>query len=156
MFKGTAEIVLTKNDGTQRKITENNMFTNAIENILTPPSWWFALESSSGVNGANFSGYLKGVLPIYKNLLGGIMLFENPLEENVDNIFPPISNNNLGYAGNTANANKDNNCLGSYNEYESGIQDDGSYTHCWEWNTSQTTRRNGVDSKVFWGKTPPS
>lgn len=141
MLKGQAEIILTNADGTEQRIVEDNMFTNALKNLV---------ESSKpytyGQTGDGYTKYLSSITPAWKHMLGGVLLFRDPIPEDVDTIIPPNGNKNTGYASNTANAVATNNLLGSYNTYESGPTDDGKgYTHVWEWNTSQA---NGTTSCI--------
>lgn len=140
MLKGQAEIILTNADGTEQRMMEDNMFTNAINNLVNCSQFYFLHNKND-----SYAKYLSSLTPIWKHLLGGILLFRDPIPEDVNTIIPPNGNKNTGYASNTANAIATNNLLGSYNEYESGLMDDGSYRHVWEWNTSQA---NGTTSCI--------
>lgn len=127
-MKGYTKIELTDVKTGEKKVVEHkNMVTNAMNDLskgfqfLKPPlaSNWFDSE-----------GYFA------KSAFGGIFLFESSLNDDPDDYLIPDSNNVVGYGCALAN-NTINTMMGSYNATESGVQDDGSYKHVWDFTTEQ-------------------
>ena len=71
--------------------------------------------------------------PISNTLLGGILLFEEELEENPQNFYAPLTNNIIGYSNRSVNPS-DNVKRGSFNSVESGYNDH-SYKFVYDFNT---------------------
>lgn len=141
MLKGQAEIILTNADGTEQRFVEDNMFTSALQNIIDGANMLLLMQPNTSM-----SKILRAITPAYKHLLGGILLFEDPIPEDADMILPPVGNKNTGYADDGAHALANNNLLGSYNAYESGATEDGKgWKSVWEWNTAQA---NGKTSCI--------
>lgn len=149
MIKGHAVIELKNmQTGEVQRIEHDNMITNGIKYALTP---WLGKHSFANLGSAtqifpdgNTEDRKKNNKSIMNHLLGGIFLFQNPLEENVDNIEFPTDNPLTGKASWDAYNGADT-YRGTYNENESGLQDDGSYRHTWDFSTSQA---NGQISAV--------
>jgi hypothetical protein len=113
-------------------ITEENMVTNAVNDILgTNPMGAFYLEEEYST-GLVWTG---NMLPICPNMIGGILMFSKPLEERVGNIFPDSGNLPVAYASNDVNATS-NLARGSLNLTESKVLDNG-YKFVWEFTPSQ-------------------
>lgn len=125
MLKGHTKIELINEDGSKKTVEHDNMITTAVDHFLKsirgelPP----ILKISN--NGDSYA----------KNLFGGIMLFDDTLSSNADEYFIP-STKITGYASQDAYAGLDV-ARGSYNESESGLQDDGSYKFVWDFTTAQ-------------------
>lgn len=139
MLKGKAEIILKNADGSEQRVVEQNMFTNALENIIKGCGTYLAANPNCGQ-----TQLLNQITPVYEHLLGGVLLFENPIPEDVNTIYPPVGNKNVGYANNKANSVANNKLLGSYNTAESGEIENG-YRHVWDFNTAQA---NGTISCI--------
>lgn len=110
-----------------KRIEEHNLVTNAIRNVLNPPH--FAL-----LHGFNYSKLFEVGLPMWKTLLGGIMLLGNREEEDADNILLsdktiPIATAGDGYAGSCTTR-------GSLNVNES-YQTDNGYHFTWDFATDK-------------------
>ncbi len=113
-------------------ITEENMVTNAVNNILGfNPMGVFYCEAEYST-GLVWTGNL---LPICPNMIGGILLFSKTLEENADNIFAKSDNLPVAYASNNVNSTA-NTARGSLNLTESKKLDNG-YKFVWEFTPSQ-------------------
>lgn len=83
-MKGKTEIILTDvHTGEQKKVLEQNMTTNALNDIFLQEGY---MKDASEMYGSNFQ-------PIYQKLLGGILLFDKTLEENAANYFAPAGTN---------------------------------------------------------------
>lgn len=125
MLKGHTKIELINEDGSKKTVEHDNMITTAVDHFLKsyrgelPP----ILKMSN--NGDSYA----------KNLFGGIMLFDDTLSSNADEYFIP-STKITGYASQDAYAGLDV-ARGSFNESESGLQDDGSYKFVWDFTTAQ-------------------
>lgn len=106
---------------------ESNMFTKALHYFykhggITNPSVFGA--SSIRDNPLHY-------------LLGGVLLLDSTIEENVELIRVPagvgMTANGARGVVNTGTPSE----LGSWNELESGWNNDGSYSMVWDWNTAQ-------------------
>lgn len=83
-MKGKTEIILIDvHTGEQQKVLEQNMTTNALNDIFLQEGY---MKDASEMYGSNFQ-------PIYQKLLGGILLFDKTLEENAANYFAPAGIN---------------------------------------------------------------
>ncbi len=90
---GKATLILTDKDSGRvvEKIEEHNMVTNALNRIFTlPPTLVYSSENRD---------FFKGFLPMYKNLLKGIILFGENIPELADNIILGEKYNVLATAG---------------------------------------------------------
>ena len=132
-LKGHMVVELTDiNTNEKEVIVEDNMVTNAVNDILgTNPMGVFYTEQQY----SNGLVWTDNLLPICPNMIGGIILFQTRLEENVDNIYPDIDWAPVGYASNDVN-NTANTKRGSLNLNESEKLPDG-YKFVWEFGPSQ-------------------
>lgn len=133
ILKGTMVMELTDvNTQEVERITEENMITNAVNDILgTNPMGVFYTEVEYST-GMVWQGNL---LPICPNMIGGILLFSKVLEEKADNIYPASDNLPVAYASNDINSTT-NTARGSLNLTESKKLDNG-YKFVWEFTPSQ-------------------
>lgn len=128
-MKGFVEIeTVNKVTGERKRIAKQNLVTDAL-GIVTD-----ALIGS-GENAQN-------LMPIAQKVLGGIMLFKDPLESSSSNIVFPASNLLVACAGQEANT--ENSMRGSLNALESGRTGSG-YVNTWDFSTSQA---NGTISAI--------
>lgn len=169
MIKGHAVIELKDVEtGAVQRVEHDNMVTNGLKYCLTP--WMGKFSYATG--GSTPQKMLdettetrkSGNRSMMNHLLGGIFLFQNNLEEDVDNTAFPLDNPLTGKASWDAYNGIDT-YRGSYNEKESGLQDDGSYKHVWDFSTSQangqisalalTTYKGGICGNGFkdWNST---
>lgn len=132
-LKGTMVMELTDiNTSEVETITEENMVTNAVNDILGfNPMGVFYCEAEYST-GLVWTGNL---LPICPNMIGGILLFSKALEENADNIYVKSDNLPVAYASNNVNSTA-NTARGSLNLTESKKLDNG-YKFVWEFTPSQ-------------------
>ena len=123
MLKGKTVIELTDvKTGQVERYEDENIVTNALQEYMN------ALCVMSGINGQ---------LPIYKNALGGIKLFETALEENVANVLIPSVGTSkiVGYASYNTKANADAR-RGNINLQETSVLDNGVQL-VWDFTTSE-------------------
>ena len=130
-MKGHAKIELynAESGELERVYEEDNLVTNAVKYLL-------AFMNKINRQPSN------EVTPIATNALGGIMLFDETLEEDPDNVEFPSDAHLVGYSDRSLNTG--NPMRGSFNSLESGSRDDG-YTAVWDFGTSQA---NGTIKSV--------
>lgn len=122
MIKGHVKIdIHNHNSGFTERFEKDNMITNALNKVV--PDWMGANRTAN-----------DGVMPLSTRALGGLMLFDNDLTEDVDNIFFPNEAHLVAFAGQDTNA--DNPRYGSKNASESRETSTG-YESVWDFNTSQ-------------------
>ena len=147
-LKGTTKIELTNvKTGEVEILQETNMVTNAISDILnTDP---FNLR---------WDGYVyfrKNLLPIIGNIVGGIVLFEDKLEEDPAKYYAPASKPIIGYSNMEVSPGTDVK-RGSMNQTESGFLEDGTgYRFVFDFantqgngNTNQNHLNQAIDAGV--------
>lgn len=131
-LKGKMVMELTDvNTSEVETIVEENMVTNAVNNILglNPMAVFYCEEEySTGLV------WTDNLLPICPNIIGGILLFPKALEENADNIYVKSDNLPVAYASNNVNSTA-NTARGSLNLTESKALDNG-YKFVWEFTPS--------------------
>ena len=140
MLKGKTVIELTDvHTGEKEVYEDNNMVTEALTDIFNTNILGILYDNTSfdGQNGE------KWMMPIIDKLTGGILLYQDPLEERVDNIYAPFSNPLIGYASSDANNTTDVR-RGSRNLTESKYVD-GGFKYVWDFATSQA---NGTISAI--------
>ena len=110
------------------------MITNAIQDIL---------QLNPDCIKERYS--MSSIFPIHSTSLGGILLFNEPLEEDPNKYYAPPTNQIIGYS-NTEISGSDEK-RGSYNSFESGYLNDEktSYKYVYDFNTAQG---NGIISAL--------
>jgi len=132
-MKGKCTIQLTDTrTGRTYERTEENMVTNAVNNILNMPPLY---ASYRGANGISFEEGIANQLPVAKSLLGGVMLWSKQHVEDVDNIICDDIDAQIGYAGDNSYSGI-NPLRGSYNPTESGAISNG-WRHVFDFATHQ-------------------
>lgn len=132
-IKGKTTIELTDvNTGEIEVVEEENMITNALH--------YFFNSNPMGVfnhfnNTSSIKGYDNFLLPICPNLIGGLLLFNEPLKEDPENLLPNCSQMPMGYASNNTNPYADIK-RGSMNLTET-MQITNGYKYVWDFATSQ-------------------
>lgn len=147
MLKGKTIIELTDvNTGEKEVIEENNMVTNAINDLFnTFPN---LLNAYSIYRGGGFVGYGNGLnfLKLYEFLLGGILLFDSQIEEKPENTYAPASANLIGCGVYTHQNSTGNRKRGNYNQTESEFNEEQRYMKfVYDFSTSQA---NGTIASV--------
>lgn len=130
---GNMTITLTdKNTGEVETVAEENMITNAVNNILGLNPMGVFYEAGDSIDGIEWNNSL---LPICPNMIGGILLFSQALPEEADYIYAASSNIPVAYASNNVNSTA-NLARGSMNLTESKALENG-YKFVWEFTPSQ-------------------
>ena len=144
-IKGQAKIELTDvNTGKKSVVRHDNMVTNAITKFFNNCGP-HANPFESGTDSGNKKYFTNPKNSFVTELFGGLYLFDGALDESDPNDYAIPSNVScVGYGARGANSSI-NTMLGSYNEAESGLQEDGSYRFVWDFLTSQA---NGVISSL--------
>ena len=132
-LKGKTLIELTDvNTGEVTTVEHENMMTNALNIFFNyNPMGLF----NTLVNTRTIKYFNKYFIPICPNLLGGILLFSEALEENADKLLVGSSELPMAYASNNTNP-YDDTMRGSMNLNESMAIDKG-YKFVWDFTTSQ-------------------
>lgn len=133
-LKGTMILELTdENTGEVERIEKTNMVTNAVNHILGLNPLGVFYEASDEYD--EHMQWNDTLLPICPNMIGGIFLYSEPLEENADNIYPSTKKLPMAYASNDVNATA---CVerGSLNLTESKALSN-EYRFVWDFTSSQ-------------------
>lgn len=133
-LKGTMVLELTDvNTSEVETVVEENMITNAVNDILgLNPMGVFYKAAGEYDEAVLWNGNL---LPVCPNMIGGILLFSDALEEDADNIYVSSGNLPVAYASNNVNSTA-NTARGSLNLTESKALDNG-YKFVWEFTPGQ-------------------
>lgn len=129
-MKGHTMIELTDvNTGEKEVHQDDNLVTNALSWLLNKSCGIFCNNPVASAIGPGDA--------LVKACTGGVFLFKEPLEEDVDTIHVPEGAELVG-CGSGIPYTGALDLAGSYNAIESGFSDDGmSYKHVWDFNTSQ-------------------
>lgn len=128
-IKGKTTFELTDvNTGKVEKIEDTNMVTNALQYYLeTYGMFTNNILANDDIRGKR----------LWKNLVGGLFLFDKNIEENVETTFMPAGVSMTGNGSIDISNSGDVTELGSYNATESGVQDDGSIKFVYDFSTQQ-------------------
>lgn len=146
-LKGTTRIELTNvKTGKTEVIEKDNLVTNAVPEILTlNPFGTMFRKADVAIAGESYGSFQERFLPLCPNLFGGILLYEDPLEEDPAKYFAGMDNKLVGYSSNNVSP-ADDPKRGSMNQSESGPLEDGTgYRFVFDFATSQA---NGVISSL--------
>lgn len=130
-MKGHATIELTDVITGRKEVHEDdNLVTNALSWLLNKTCGVMHNNPLASAIGTEEDSFIKACT-------GGIFLFKEPLEEDVDTLYAPNDaelvgcGSGISYSGNSP-------IPGSYNGIESGYSEDkSSYKHVWDFSTSQ-------------------
>lgn len=128
MLKGTTKIELTNVHTREKQVVQkHNMITNAISEIFQPTLGHLSVEST-----------LRGYVPAYSTLLGGLLLFDSALDANANKYFAPAGVNITGCARYNEVNTSTSKIRGSYNMTESKWDAaNKKMTYVYDFNTSQ-------------------
>ncbi len=128
-MKGKATIILSdaKTGRVIRRTEEHNLVTNAVHNFFNPPH-------DALVHSFDYSSLFKNALPMWKDLIGGIVLLGNNETEDKDNIMlgkdiVPVATAGSAYAGSCVSR-------GTLNLNESYATENG-YHFTWDFATDK-------------------
>ncbi|MBQ8622398.1 MAG: hypothetical protein IJ422_08825, partial [Oscillospiraceae bacterium] len=128
MLKGTMKIELTDvHTGKTETVLEQNMVTNQLSNIFRHMGYCKDPDK-----------LLTDWAPHYKTLLGGLLLFDTPIEEDPDNVYPPAEANLVGCAVYNMQNSTTNTVRGGYNATESELNTANGYMkYVYDFTTAQ-------------------
>lgn len=132
MLKGKSVIELTDVKTNKKEVYEDeNLVTNAVPDLLklNPSGMMYPIQTTGNTK------FEDEIFPISNKCYGGILLFENPLEEDINKYVAPSNNPITGYASNDVNQT-DSSKRGSANLTESTPLENG-YKFVWDFSTSQ-------------------
>lgn len=145
MVKGKATIQLfnAETGEKEQEVIEENLVTKAVENLLNPP-----LETVIANNAYMPTNLIYNSENLITDAYGGLLLFSNTHDENVDNIYPTKDSGLIGYASDSISAVSSKE--GVRNTAESGWINDEEDNHIgykfvWDFSTSQA---NGTISSI--------
>lgn len=142
MIKGTSKIQIfnAKTGELEHEQTNTNLVTRAVQDLINDndPLGLGKLTnvytSSSATYYAKSFRKLSYLTPLDKVAFGGILLWDNTIDEDPNITMPPDGVHNVGHAGDTySGANK---YRGTYNANESGAIENG-YRHVWDFATDK-------------------
>ncbi len=142
-MKGKATLTLSEaaTGKVVQRVEESNMVTNAISRLFNPPQ--------EALIDTNWLEQMAAMLPMWKNILGGIILLGNTLEESKDNIMLREDCVPVGTAGDAYSG--PNVMRGSLNINESYETENG-YHFTWDFPTDKangTIRSIALTSRFF-------
>ena len=135
-MKGSTKILLINNKTNviEETFEDENLITNALSNAFYLPTQYQRTLLAANTIGDSLLKWQNALMPPNRNALGGILLWDNVLEESVDNIYPPNNVKNVGYAG--GNYSGSNPVRGAFNSLESGVIT-GGWRNVWDFDTSK-------------------
>ena len=99
----------------EKEYKNENIITNAIKNAFSVPSQY---KNQWHIN-TNIQEYCKGLTPFYNKGLGGILLWDEEIPENIETVYPPFNSKNVGRAGSPYSGS--NSYRGTLNTNETGV-----------------------------------
>lgn len=128
MLKGTMKIEMTDvNTGKTETVLEQNMVTNQLSNIFRHMGYCKDPDK-----------LLTDWAPHYKTLLGGLLLFDTPIDEEPDMVYPPAEANMVGCAVYNMQNSTTNTVRGGYNATESELNTANGYMkYVYDFTTAQ-------------------
>ena len=136
-MRGLSKILLINNktNVVEETFEDENLITNALSNAFYLPTQYQRTLSSANTSGdSSLLKWQNELMPPNRNALGGILLWDNVLEEDENNIYPPNDTTNVGYAG--GNYSGSNPMRGTFNSLESGIIT-GGWRNVWDFDTAK-------------------
>lgn len=130
-FKGQTKIELFEKGEKVGEVKDNNMMTNMLSKVFNPPR--VVAGSVSSIN------LLQGLTPIYNVALGGLLLYENTIDEDAETEFSSVSNKCIGHAGGDYSGVQAT--RGTLNASETGYINDSEkwrgYRYVWDFGTDK-------------------
>ena len=137
--KSTIQMINPFTQKVEEQIENKNLITNAISNAFKTS----VLYKNKFYTDTTINNYIKELTPLSTKGLGGILLWDNTLTEDIDLVDAPMTVNNIGRAGGGYSGS--NAYRGTLNSLESGIITNG-YRNVWDFDTS---RCNGQTIKAL-------
>lgn len=143
-MKGITEIELTDvRTGEVTRHVEENMFTNALDNLFNRAPWYMNNERYGKIARSTTDNQYNAMAPVIGNAIGGVFLFPQAIEENADVFYAPTNNKPIGMASFDGYIGEDSR-QGTFNVIESGPITNG-YKLVFDFSTSQA---NGIISCI--------
>ena len=136
-MKGLSKILLInkKTNVVEETFEDENLITNALSNAFyLPTQYQRTLTAANSPGDSSLLKWQNALMPPNRNALGGILLWDNVLEEDENNVYPPNDTKNVGYAG--GNYSGSNPMRGTFNSLESGIIT-GGWRNVWDFDTAK-------------------
>jgi len=128
--KSIIQMINPSTQKVEEQFENKNIITNAIKNAFyLPPQWQRGLLSSGGI-----INWQNKLCPLNRNGLGGILLWDETIPENIETVYPPMSVNNVGFAG--GNYSGANAFKGTLNSLETVALSNG-WRNVWDFDTSR-------------------
>ena len=128
--KSTIQMINPFTQKVEEQFENKNLITNAISNAFkTSVLYKNKFHADTTIN-----NYIKELTPLSTKGLGGILLWDNTLAEDIDLVDAPMTVNNIGRAGGGYSGS--NTYRGTLNSLESGVITNG-YRNVWDFDTSK-------------------
>ena len=137
--KSTIQMINPFTQKVEEQFENKNLITNAISNAFKTS----VLYKNKFYTDTTINNYIKELTPLSTKGLGGILLWDNTLTEDIDLVDAPMTVNNIGRAGGGYSGS--NAYRGTLNALESGVITNG-YRNVWDFDTS---RCNGQTIKAL-------
>lgn len=137
--KATIQIIDAKTGKIKDEITEENMVTNAVDNVLNGALNYFMTTFNNNNNGlARWGEMFNFPLGLLQDLFGGVLIFSEAITEDPDHIIPSTAEmaSNIGCGCQDASLSGDT-VRGAINGGETIIGDDYC-TFVWDFTTAQS------------------
>lgn len=128
--KSTIQMINPFTQKVEEQFENKNLITNAISNAFKTS----VLYKNKFHTDTTINNYIKELTPLSTKGLGGILLWDNMLTEDIDLVDAPMTVNNIGRAGGGYSGS--NAYRGTLNSLESGVITNG-YRNIWDFDTSK-------------------
>ena len=131
--KSTIQMINPFTKKVEEQFENKNIITNAIKNAFyLPPQWQRGLAAATAAG--SLLDWQNNLFPLNRNGLGGILLWDETIPENVETVYPPMNVNNVGFAG--GNYSGANEFKGTLNSLETVALSNG-WRNVWDFDTSR-------------------
>jgi len=137
--KSTIQMINASTKIVEEQFENKNMITNAIKNAFSVPSQY----KNQWHTNTQIQEYCKELTPFYNKGLGGILLWDEEIPENIETVYPPFNSKNVGRAGSAYSGS--NSYRGTLNTNETGVITNG-WRNVWDFGTDKI---NGVTFKCL-------
>lgn len=128
--KSTIQMINASTGIVEEQFENKNLITNAISNAFKTS----VLYKNKFHTETTINNYIKELTPLSTKGLGGILLWDNTLTEDIDLVDAPMTINNIGRAGGSYSGS--NIYRGTLNSLESGAITNG-WRNVWDFDTSK-------------------
>lgn len=128
--KSTIQMINPFTQKVEEQFENKNLITNAISNAFKTS----VLYKNKFHTDTTINNYIKELTPLPTKGLGGILLWDNTLAEDIDLVDAPMTVNNIGRAGGGYSGS--NIYRGTLNSLESGVITNG-WRNVWDFDTSK-------------------